>query len=484
MTRPENYQWPAVGDFRDRDEELAALESWWSGDERMPIAMYGRRRTGKSWLLRRFAHGKPAVVLVARQLATTSQLDEFAAKLEPALGVRPSVSSVADLVRLLYRLGHDRRIVAVIDEFPYLLPRRRSAATAVLTEIAAVMEEERDTSQLKLVLCGSLIGEMESLLAERGPLHGRLRPLQIHPVTFDKARQFLPGLDPAEQFRRFAVAGGMPRYLAVVADRRPLSDIVCTEILSPNAALFDEGRIVLEQELTGPKVYFALLEALSTGDKDSNELTSRLRIDAAAVAKYLSVLAEMHLVERSLPAGATRSSRTGRWHLRDPFFRFWFRYVRPFQDDLESGLPAATLFETEIEPTLPQHTSHEFESFCRQWTRRSLPVSRVAAWWGPAQHQLRRDGIRSTEEIDIVATARGRVTAVGEARWRSKPTDVDYLADIDAYKLPALRQSGLTVAKTPQILLFSLSGYTERLRQAASAREDVTLVDVREALVS
>lgn len=118
----------------------------------------------------------------------------------------------------------------------------------------------------------------------------------------------------------------------------------------------------------------------------------------------------------------------------------------------------------------------------RHWTRTSRQVSRVAAWWGPALHSLRRDGSRSTEEIDIVATARGRVTMIGEARWRRKPIDVDYVAEIDAYKLPALRQSGITVAARPEIVLFSRSGYTDRLCDSAGARSDLTLIDVSEAL--
>jgi hypothetical protein len=68
------YAWPLADAFRGREDALARLEDWWQGDERMPIALYGRRRVGKSWLFRRFAHGKPAIVLVAEQLAPGAQL--------------------------------------------------------------------------------------------------------------------------------------------------------------------------------------------------------------------------------------------------------------------------------------------------------------------------------------------------------------------------------------------------------------------------
>lgn len=138
----------------------------------------------------------------------------------------------------------------------------------------------------------------------------------------------------------------MPLYLSAIAGSQSLRQAVCREILNPSSALFNEGRVVLEPELTEPKVYFALLETLAGGDKDTGELASALRSDSQRVSKYLSVLTEMRVVERLLPAGASVASRVGRWHLRDPFFRFWFRYVRPFQDDLEAGMPAATLYDT------------------------------------------------------------------------------------------------------------------------------------------
>jgi hypothetical protein len=146
-------------------------------------------------------------------------------------------------------------------------------------------------------------------------------------------------------------------------------------------------------------------------------------------------------------------------------------------------MPAATLYDTEVAPTLAGHVGSEFERVCRQWTRASRQVSRVAAWWGPALHALRRDGSRGTEEINIVATAHGKVTEIGEARWRRKSIDVDYLAEIDAYKIPALRQSEIGVVAQPEIVLFSRSGYTDRLRDKAETRSDLTLIDISEALV-
>ncbi len=480
----DNFTWSSVHQFVNRVDELDLLGRWWNSAERMPVNLYGRRRAGKSWLFRRFAHNKPAVLLVARRSAPGALLDDFAERLEPLLGIRPALPDLATLFRVLYRSAREHKVLVVIDEFPYLLPTTEAEIQRELSAIQQVIEEERDESHLKLVLCGSLVDQMESLLSERSPLYGRLLPLQLKPLDFNDARLFLDGFDPYEQFERFAIAGGMPRYLSVFSEPAKVRTIVCAHILNRNSALWDEGRTVLEQELREPKVYFAILQELATGDKEVNEIVQAIRSDAKRISKYLNVLRDMSVIERRLPVDAELTSRNGHWHLRDPFFRFWFRFVFPYQDDLESGLRANDLYDAEIADSLNDHVAPEFEEFCRRWTRQQYgaQATKVGAWWGPALHHLRKSGERSSEEIDVVGTRQGRVTLVGEARWRNAPMGLDLLASVDDYKIPALRQSELKVVKRPQILLYSRGGYAKGLIAAAADRSDVTLVNVEGAL--
>jgi hypothetical protein len=101
------FNWPRVSDFRNRVDELRRLEAWWESPTQEPIALSGRRRVGKSWLLNRFAHGKPAVLLVADRVAPGMQLDRLSAQLGDLRGVTPRLADAADLVRALYRLGRE-----------------------------------------------------------------------------------------------------------------------------------------------------------------------------------------------------------------------------------------------------------------------------------------------------------------------------------------------------------------------------------------
>src|SRR2546423_11565675 len=159
-----SFEFSGYAEFRDRTVELAALDRWWADEsDRFPVVLFGRRRVGKSWLFRRFAHGKPADVFVGDRLAEADQLWSFGGGLEERLGFRPDLRDMAAFYRFLFRQARDERRLAVIDEFPELL-RLGGSPDSVL---ARVMEDELPGSRLKLILCGSPVSTMAHPLARR-----------------------------------------------------------------------------------------------------------------------------------------------------------------------------------------------------------------------------------------------------------------------------------------------------------------------------
>ncbi len=479
MSQP--YHWPLREQLLDREAELAAMDDWYAGPDRKPLNVFGRRRVGKSWLLRAFAHGKPALILVAEKIAEGTQLARFAQRLEPEVGFRPDLPDVVSLMRTLYRLGRTRELLVILDEFPYLLPPGQRQRDATLTGIQAVWEDERDESRTKLVICGSHVAQMEELMAEGSALRGRLTPLAVAPFSFAEASGFFAELGVAQRIERFAVTGGMPLYLDELGRGGSLRDRVCKRVLDSRGPLFDDPRKILEQELRQPQVYFSILESLASGGKTLDELGSALRSKGPSLTAYLRTLREMRIVERVLPITATPTAQGGVYRLSDGFFRFWFRFVFRFQDDLSAGLRAADLYDAEVRPALADHVAPVFEQICRAWVRAHAGgvATRVGSWWGRARDDLRRAGERQTEEIDVVGMARGRVTLVGECKWTGKPLSAAVLDDLRRYKIPALRQDDVRLAAGgPLVMLFSRSGFTEGLRGLAAGDAQLRLVDL------
>jgi AAA+ ATPase superfamily predicted ATPase len=468
----------------NRVDDLAELEAWWEHPTRDAIALVGRRRVGKSWLFRRFADEKPAIILVADRRLLSTQMARFAEALEPAVGARPAIGSVAELVRLLYALGRAEKVLAVVDEFPFLLPETENARHEVLSEIQAVMEDHRDDSATKLLICGSLIGQMESLLTAKSPLHGRLRRLDVWPLTFAESKPMMSSPDaPEERIIRFAVAGGMASYLAELGPGE-LRDVVCRSVLDRRGPLFDEPRVVLEQELRSPATYFSTLEALAHGPASTEHLVAALQLKSTALTYYLETLREMRLMTSSLPVGAPKGSRSYKHRVSDGFVRFWFRFVFGNQDGLQEGLAPEDLWEAEIAPYLPDFVGQTYEELCIRYTRRryGAVAPRVGGWWGPALNKQRQAKERFTEEVDVIGAARGRLQVAGECKWTTKPMPKKALDDLREFKLPAIRQEGRLKWPNaePEILLFARSGFSDELKAVVEDDAKVHLVALDE----
>ncbi len=437
-----------------------------------PLSLYGRLGVGKSWLFRRFAHGRDAVLLVAAKSSEGAQLRGFERKLEPLLGVRPSIGSVAELFRVLLGAGRGRKFLAVIDEFPWLLPGTEVLDTEMPSSIAAVLEDERDGSDTRLLLCGSYVQQMEALMGERGPLHGRLSPMQLRPMPFEQGALFMPTLSPIDQLERYAIAGGMPRHLSELG-RGQLRETIAQRVLDRDGPLWDEPRVVREQELRDSRNYFAVAAALAHGPVNVGEITNKAALPSKTVSKYLNTLAGLRIVSRALPINAPPSARNGRRTLDDPFFRFSFRFVFPLQDELENGLAATDLFDAEVAGNaLADHVAPEFETWCRAWVRATYGAraTTVGPWWGNALNELRRTGVRSSEEVDIVGMKSGKATLVGEVKWRNSAMDANLIRDFEQSKVPAMKQDGLRFAADFTTLIISKGGYTSRCAPRHASR--------------
>jgi uncharacterized protein len=476
------FDFEPAAHFVNRDVELHHLNRWWEDDtDRFPLLMYGRRRTGKSWLFRQFAHGKEADIFVCDKRAQPDQLASFADRLEPTLGLRPGFSDLRSFYQLLFRQARGAKRLAVIDEFPELM----TAGGIADSVLAAVMEEELDGSHLKLLLCGSHVSTMERLLSERQPLHGRGRRFPIVPLTFRQAQLFLREHDGVEQIERYAIAGGMPLYLQRLAKRGSLKAVVCEELLSPFGLLFDEPREVLEMELSSPAIHFSLLAALAKHRELAwDDLLAESKVDTATASRYVRTLEDLHLVQAHNPLFSQLTARKRRYRVADPLMRFWFRFVFAYQEELAAGMRPEDHFARSIQPFLPDHVAGTFEDICRAWIREryGTDLDSVGRWWGLARNDLRRAKQRSTEEIDVVGAQHKKVLIVGECKWNQRQTmTAQVLHDLRELKIPALRQVGVEV-DSPRIVLFSRAGFSRDLQDAATRDPQVELVGVDELL--
>jgi hypothetical protein len=302
-------------------------------------------------------------------------------------------------------------LVLVLDEFQWLL----QAQPALDSIIQRHWDDwQRRSTPITLILSGSALSLMEGLLDHGSPLFGRAnyRPL-LEPLSYRETAEFArAGLSPAEKLRRHAVLGGTPQYQVWAGSAGAIATIG-SRILRKGESLYEEPLHLLreEQRVRDPGTYFAILRAIAGGSTRFNELTQRSGIEAN-LDVMLARLEELGYVERRVPVG--KAGGRPSYRIRDPFFRFWFRYVFPARSRLERGRVDEVL--REVEADLDTFMGMAFEDCCREWVGRYAPPDAIpgfdslGAWWS-------RTG---DVEIDVVATRKERPVLLGSCKWSTR----------------------------------------------------------------
>jgi uncharacterized protein len=453
--------------FINRKVELDQLSQIYRSERAELFVLYGRRRVGKTELLREFCNELPHLFFIATLSSDNEQLSTFSQQIYafdhaevPTGFTFPSWESA---FRALGDLPMQPRPVVVLDEFTYLI----SGNKAIPSILQKVWDEKLKSTRLMLVLCGSYIGMMETeVLGYQAPLYGRrTASTLLRPLDLPASALFFPEYSPDEQFLAWAILGGMPYYLNVFNNQLDLYTNIHQQILNTQTGtLFSEPRLLLMEELREPRNYFSILRAIAQGRTRLNEITQASGVgEVNSVSRYLDILQQMRLIIRRVPATESQpeKSKKGLYQIDDHFLRFWFRYVHPNQTGLDLGLSEAIL-EQRIRPDLDNFAAAAFEEAAQMFVAKlaqmgklSFIPERIGGWWD-------RDA-----EIDVLALSQSDGAAlVCECKWSVNPTGSNILAELKQ-KAEKLRQKN-EINKL-QYALFSRSGFTQALQEQARA---------------
>lgn len=465
--------------FWDRELELNSLENIYTQPGGQLIVLYGRRRVGKTALIREFGQGKPVIFFLADRQMETVQLVGLRremATLFPAAG-RLELTWDSLLGFMADQAGQgESKLVLVLDEFQYLA-QSNPAVPSILQRLWDLQLHDRN---LMLILCGSLVGMMfHTCLSYRSPLFGRRTgSWKLKPLRFHQVRQIFNSWPFQEVVRLYAVTGGVPHYIRMLGaspEGEP-GDIISRieqAILHPSDLLYDEPRFILSGELAEPTTYFSILQAIAAGEHRLGKIAGALGVQTNRITRYLNVLADLDLVERRVPVTVAMptATRRGLWTITDNFFRFWFRYVFPHQGDLEMGRTDEVL--RQIRQTFEaQFVAAAFEDVCADLVMsHAFPLPfhplKVGSWW---------DG---DAEIDLVALNEetGEIL-FGECKWTEQPVGMDVLQHLysTSRRVPWRKD-----ARREWFVIFSRAGFQEELiaraqRPGNGGYHDVLLV--------
>lgn len=428
------------------------------------IVVIGRRRIGKSFLLERTFAGDRVISFQGDEQDESHQLELFAAEAGRVLlgsdALRFGTWDAA--LSFLRDQARTAPLTIILDEFQWL----KHAQPALDSIIQRHWDRwDREALPVTLVLSGSALTLMEQLLERGAPLFGRAtaRP-RLEPLDYRDAAGFAADQEPEALLRRWAVLGGTPQY-QVWAGSGPLEDVITSRILSKDAALYDEPRHLLREGegIRDPGTYLSILRAIANGATQHNEIAQQAKAVSASLAPKLARLEDLGYIERRYPLTAGGREQRPGYHIEDPFFRFWFRYVAGNRSRLERHRAAEV--SAEIRADVDNTMGWAFERCCRRWAAVYADEEvtgaprQIGSWWS-------RDG---QTEIDVVGISRHRYTLLGSCKWR-RAVDIDVLDQLRDHQA-ALGGH----AAAARLIIFGREQFTPELRER-SAAEGIRLV--------
>ena len=452
--------------FINREIEIKALKDRWAKGSSQFIIVYGKRRIGKTELIKQFIKGKEAVYFLADKRTSSEQLRELGQIIGDMFNddILKSRGFENWLEVFNYIKKHKKgKFIFAIDEYPYLVEADRSISSV----FQKGWDESLKDTGIFLILSGSSIGMMESeALTYKAPLYGRRTgQILIKPLLFKEARKFFPKKDFDEALSIYTIVGGIPAYILQWDPALSVDDNIKEKVFLNTEFLHNEVEFILKEEFREPKNYLSILRAVSWGKRKFGEIVNETGLEKSFLTKYLMTLERLQIIEREVPVteDAPQKSRKGFYAITDNFFRFWFQYVFPYKSDLEIQRYDEVL--RKMKESFKMLEGWTYEAVCRQMINdfrdELFTFERVGKWW------------EDNEEIDVVAlNSQTKDILFGEAKWSQKQVGTNIYAEL---KEKATRVDWKKGSRKEHYILFSKSGFTKDMVELAR-RDGVYLI--------
>ena len=463
--------------FIGRKNELHTLNTEYNRNSSF-VVIYGRRRVGKTTLIKEFLKNKTAFYYLATEELESQSMKRLANVIarttKNTLLQKIEFTDWLDLFQLIADYKPEEKKVLVIDEFPYLV-RTNSAFPSILQN---AWDEFLKDSNVMLILSGSLIGMMQKhVLSYDSPLYGRrTAQMRLTPLPFTSIyeTQNLPFEQAVEQF---SLTGGVPKYLEFFEDGRPLEEQLKDAVFSKNGFLYEEPNFLLKSEFLTAVNYFSIIKTIADGNHKLGKIASALGQESSSLTPYLSTLSDLGFIEKRTPITEKNpeKSRKGLYFIADNFLRFWFCYVYPYKGELE--LDNMQIVLDEIHKDFKEKfVAFAYEDICKDIFAKlcsnnaiSFVPSRIGSYW--------LNDYDGDTEINVMSVDhQNKQVFAGECKYHTKPVDASVYFALKE-KVDNAAEIRKSFPKYNIIYgLFSKSGFTKRMLDIAKENPNILLI--------
>jgi len=365
--------------FVGRQEELNFLQERFKSNQFELIIIYGRRRIGKTTLIKKFLEGKSGFYFLCDRAGTERNASRLKQKIARFLN-EPTIES-NDLYDIFDNLMHKFKdpAVIVLDEFSYLV-EKDNAIPSILQHI---IDEELINSKFMLILCGSSMSMMEKgVMSSKSPLYGRKTGhIKLQELNFVEIKEFYPKNSITKNIEYYSILGGVPHYLEKFSDSKSTIQNINNEIFSKTGRLYEELEFLLKEEFREPDIYKTILTAIGEGNTRVVEIANKASIPAHDLPKYLGPLLALGIIKKEFSITDIKKKKP-RYYIMDNFVNFWFNFCEPFKSELE--LMDLDIPMEYLKKNLNSYIGKRFEEMVReQLLKKVIPfrAQKIGKFW-------------------------------------------------------------------------------------------------------
>lgn len=353
---------------------------------------------------------------------------------------RLAFSGIEELLKFLFEKSVNEKIVLVLDEYPYI----RESVKGLDSILQSLIDNYKDISCFKLIICGSHVDTMRELIDKQNPLYGKVdMTMELKQMDYYESALFYNSFSDEDKVRLYSVFGGVPYYNRLIDAAKTVRENIINLIASNGARLENEVSMYLNSEISKMTNANEVFETLAKGFSKYKDILDQSHVSSGpTLVDVLEKLIRMDIVKREAPINHENNRKKAGYYISEDF-------------------------ETKYVPRIFEEIGRQYLIRMNLAGRMEEPFYKIGKYYydDPAQ--------KKNGEFDIV-TQDDKGYIFYEAKFRKEPVTADMIAaeirqvreaKFPCYKYGFISRAGFSAEEIPETKLIDLKELYEKTKE-------------------
>ena len=313
--------------FIGREKELKIIKKVIDSSEQENILIYGRRRIGKSFLIKKALEHLECKIIhyQCKEISLENTLEDLTKNILDVFNIKLNIvfNTFDEILDFLFK--QNEKVVFVIDEYPYLLRKIEGLDSIIQNKI----DMYKYSSSLKLIISGSQIDIMKDMLEYAHPLYGRFNEIiNLKEHNYLDTSKYYLNYPLDDKVKLYSVFGGEPLFNSKVLSEKTVIENIVELMIKEDSFIELTINNLLNSELSKVSNANDVLLAIALGARKNEEIVAKAHLESSAkLNPTLKYLLKLDLIEKRTPINDKNNKKKTLYYIKNNAFRFYYRYI-------------------------------------------------------------------------------------------------------------------------------------------------------------